>query len=127
LLWCKKVPLVKLNGVETEVSGLIRDGNSTGAGVGGIGFALAKRLANDYGMHLVLADNSSASLEAARTELVQAGRGKSEVLAVQTDVGDLDSVKKLADEAFGKFGKVDVLVLNAVRCRGEFVICRSMG
>ena len=70
----------------------------TGAG-SGIGRSLAGRFTVE-GMHVVLADVEEAALRA-------------EVLAVPTDVTSRESVARLAERAFGRFGAVHVLCNNA--------------
>jgi NAD(P)-dependent dehydrogenase (short-subunit alcohol dehydrogenase family) len=73
-------------------------------GASGIGLATARLLAAE-GMQLVLADIERAPLEHAAAEL--------DALAVVCDVGDLMSVRHLADEAFDRFGAVHLLFNNA--------------
>lgn len=77
-------------------------------GANGIGLGLARRFLKE-GMRVVIADNSAADLERAERELAPLG----EVLAVQTDVADADSVQRLADAAVARFGAVHVLCNNA--------------
>jgi NAD(P)-dependent dehydrogenase (short-subunit alcohol dehydrogenase family) len=73
-------------------------------GASGIGLATARLLAAE-GMRLVLADIERGPLEQAATEL--------DALAVICDVGDLASVRQLADRAYDRFGAVDILFNNA--------------
>ena len=73
-------------------------------GASGIGLATAQLLAAE-GMNLVLADIEAGPLERAATELG--------ALGVVCDVGDLASVTHVADEAFARFGSVDVVFNNA--------------
>jgi NAD(P)-dependent dehydrogenase (short-subunit alcohol dehydrogenase family) len=80
----------------------------TGA-ASGIGRALARRFA-DEGMRIVLADVEKEALDTVRDELLQAGH---EVLAVQTDVSDAQSVEELARRTLDTFGEVHVLCNNA--------------
>ncbi len=78
-------------------------------GASGIGLATARDLASE-GMALVLADIEQGPLDQAVAEF----EGKDvPVLGVKTDVGDLDSVKEMADAAWDRFGKVNVLFNNA--------------
>ena len=63
-------------------------------GASGIGLATARRLARE-GMRIVLADIQKDALDAAVTEIQGLG---TEALGVQTDVGDLNQVKTLADK-----------------------------
>jgi NAD(P)-dependent dehydrogenase (short-subunit alcohol dehydrogenase family) len=77
-------------------------------GASGIGLATGRLLA-ERGWRLVLAD-----IEARRLEEAAAALGGSEVaVGVVTDVGDKESVDALADAAFERFGKVDVVFNNA--------------
>lgn len=78
-------------------------------GAGGIGLATATRLARE-GMRVVLADHHAASLAAARRALEAAG---AEVLAVETDVGELASVQALAARTLARFGAVHLVFNNA--------------
>ncbi len=78
-------------------------------GASGIGFAVAKALAQ-AGMNLVLAARTRESLQRAATELRAFGTG---VLAVPTDVTDLSQLQKLVETAIHELGSIDVLVNNA--------------
>lgn len=78
-------------------------------GASGIGLATAHRLAQE-GMRLVLADIQKDALERAVQEVQGLG---AEVLGVQTDVGDLDQVKALADQTFAHFGAAHLVFNNA--------------
>jgi NAD(P)-dependent dehydrogenase (short-subunit alcohol dehydrogenase family) len=73
-------------------------------GASGIGLATARLLAAE-GMRLVLADIEQGPLEQAAADL--------DALAVVCDVGDLASVHHLADQAYERFGAVDLLFNNA--------------
>lgn len=77
-------------------------------GASGIGRALAERFL-DEGMRVVVADVEPAALEAAATAL----GAKGEVLAVRTDVARGADVEALAEQAWARFGRVDVLCNNA--------------
>ena len=84
----------------------------TGA-ASGIGLAVARRFAA-MGLRLCLADLMADPLEAAAAEIAEiAPGGRSEVLAVPTDVSRLDSVQALKDAVYGAFGEVAVLMNNA--------------
>lgn len=76
----------------------------------GIGAAIALRL-NELGYNLVLNYRSNtASME----KLICSFTNKeTENLAVQCDISDYEDAKKLVDEAYKKFGSVDVLINNA--------------
>lgn len=78
-------------------------------GASGIGFATAKALARE-GAKIVLADIEVSALEAAVAELTAGG---AEAIGVRTDVGDLASVKALADKAWERFGAVHIVFNNA--------------
>src|SRR4051812_33185402 len=77
----------------------------TGA-ASGIGTALARAFAA-AGCAVVLADVDGAALDAV------AGSIDGESLCVVTDVSDPAAVERLADEAFARFGAVDVVCNNA--------------
>ncbi len=76
----------------------------TGA-AGGIGRAVAEAFAA-RGAHLALADVDAGGLGRTADELRTAGR---RVLARTVDVARADDVARFRDEAYGLFGRVDVL------------------
>lgn len=76
----------------------------------GIGKAIATQLAAE-GVQTVIAARNLANLEQAATAIRSTTR--SEVLAVQADVANLDAVKKLVAAAARAFGGVDILINNA--------------
>ena len=78
-------------------------------GASGIGLATAQALA-DEGMKLALADIEQAPLDAVVSAFEARG---TDVLGVQTDVGDRDRVQALADAVWDRFGAVHVLFNNA--------------
>jgi short-subunit dehydrogenase len=80
----------------------------TGASAG-IGLAVARRLAQK-GANLVIAARRPAPLEEAAATLRSLGV---RVLAVPTDVGQLDGLQKLVDTALREMRTIDVLVNNA--------------
>ena len=80
----------------------------TGA-ASGIGLAMAHRF-GVAGMNLVLGDIESDALDAAVTELGDAGH---EIAAMQLDVSDLDSVRAFEEFARENFGDVHLLCNNA--------------
>ena len=80
----------------------------TGGGRG-IGRAIALAYAKE-GANLVLASRSREALEETRTLVEELGR---KALVVATDIRREDSVRNLADEALGHFGRVDILVNNS--------------
>jgi NAD(P)-dependent dehydrogenase (short-subunit alcohol dehydrogenase family) len=77
----------------------------TGA-ASGIGRAAAERFAA-LGMRLVLADRDDAGLAAL------ADRLDTEARYLAVDVSRFEDVERLRDEAFGAFGRVDILMNNA--------------
>ena len=80
----------------------------TGA-ASGIGRALAGHLA-ELEMRVVMADVEAPALAEAARERTDAGH---EVVAVQTDVSNADSVAALAERSYEAFGAVHVLCNNA--------------
>jgi short-subunit dehydrogenase len=80
----------------------------TGASAG-IGLAVARRLAQ-RGANLVIAARRPEPLEQAAATLRELGV---KVLAVPTDVGQLDSLQKLVDTALREMRTIEVLVNNA--------------
>jgi NAD(P)-dependent dehydrogenase (short-subunit alcohol dehydrogenase family) len=80
----------------------------TGGGRG-IGRAIAIAYAQE-GANLVLASRSLEALEETRTTLTPLGR---EVLVVQTDIRDANSVQALATRTLAHFGRIDILVNNS--------------
>lgn len=85
----------------------------TGAALG-IGRAACQRFAKQ-GMSVCLADLPGEDLAAAAQSVADiAPRGHEQVLACQTDVSDPDQVENLRHAVLDRFGKVDVLMNNAV-------------
>jgi NAD(P)-dependent dehydrogenase (short-subunit alcohol dehydrogenase family) len=80
----------------------------TGAG-SGMGKAFAQRFAAE-GMKVVAADIQPDALAATVGDIEAAGH---EVIGVHVDVSSAGSVRKLADEAYSRFGAVHVLCNNA--------------
>lgn len=77
----------------------------------GIGAALAQTLAADFlGIRLVLAARNQTKLAEVAELCRKAG---AEVLVVPTDMGKVEQVQALAQQATAHFGRVDVLVNNA--------------
>lgn len=72
--------------------------------VRGIGLAIARLFAT-AGAHLVLADVDAPACDALAGELGG--------LSIPTDVADAGAIERLADEALGQAGGVDILVCNA--------------
>jgi len=78
-------------------------------GATGIGLAIAKDMAKE-GASVVLASRSVKKLEAAKAEIEAMG---GVCLAIQADVGERESVKRLAGEVISQLGRIDILVNNA--------------
>ena len=80
----------------------------TGGGRG-IGRAIALAYARE-GANLVLASRSQEALEETQSMVEDLGRM---ALVVPTDIRKEDSVRNLAEQALGHFGRVDILVNNS--------------
>lgn len=80
----------------------------TGAGTG-MGRSMALSLAQ-AGVDLVVSDIELEMAEQVRDEAIALGR---EAIATRTDVSRLEEVQALADIAYDRFGKVDILINNA--------------
>jgi NAD(P)-dependent dehydrogenase (short-subunit alcohol dehydrogenase family) len=78
-------------------------------GASGIGLGISKALLSE-GMHVVIADRNPSYVAAARDELAGAG---TDVVFVDCDVTDRQSVAAAADATVQAFGKVHVLCNNA--------------
>lgn len=89
----------------------------TGA-ASGIGYALAKVFARE-GMKVVLSDIRQDQLDSARDKLVAAGFHGEHLLALQCDVTSVESVERLAQASYDKFGVVHILCNNAGVGLGE--------
>jgi glucose 1-dehydrogenase len=76
-------------------------------GAHGIGLAIARRYVAE-GARVVIADVDAAAAEAAAKD-IDATRCR----FIRADVGDKGDAGRLVDEAFGRFGGLDVLVNNA--------------
>ena len=77
----------------------------------GIGAALAQTLAVDFlGIRLVLAARNQTKLERVAELCRKAG---AEVLVIPTDMGEVEQVQALGQQAVEHFGRVDILVNNA--------------
>ncbi len=119
---------------------------SGGAGI--IGAKLCEILA-EAGADVVMVDIDAALAETESTRIAQStGR---RVIAKTTDITDEESVRKLADEVYGTFGRCDILVNSAhykggaffaslaeypleswdkvvaVNLTGSFLMCRELG
>lgn len=90
----------------------------TGA-AGGIGLAAATRFAS-LGLKVVLADVAPLD-EAVAAVSAAAPGGPNDVLAVPTDVGQIEQVETLRERTLARFGHVDVLMNNAgIEAGGRF-------
>jgi NAD(P)-dependent dehydrogenase (short-subunit alcohol dehydrogenase family) len=78
-------------------------------GAGGIGTAIGRRFGQER-MKVVLADVLAEPLKQTARDLRREGI---QAVGVVTDVTDYESVEALAREAFGQFGRVDVVCNNA--------------
>jgi NAD(P)-dependent dehydrogenase (short-subunit alcohol dehydrogenase family) len=76
----------------------------------GIGRAVANALAGQ-GVHLAICARSKPELESAATELRALGV---QALAIPTDMTDAEAVQRFVDSAANHFGRIDILVNNAV-------------
>ena len=80
----------------------------TGGGTG-LGLEMVRALAR-AGANLAIAGRRAGPIEAARDEVIAAGR---DALAVPTDVAQSGDANALIDAAIRRFGKVDALINNA--------------
>jgi len=80
-------------------------------GARGIGFAIASRFAME-GAKVVILDVDVKRAEEAVRRIKEMAKD-AEVLAMQSDVSNVESVKNAVDEAVKRFGKIDILVNNA--------------
>ena len=82
----------------------------TGAGRG-LGLSMAIGLA-EAGANLVLVDLEEDVLTAAEVRVAGAG-GQGSAIAVVADVSDGEAAERARDAAFGRFGRIDVLINDA--------------
>jgi len=80
----------------------------------GIGYATARRLARE-GCRVVLADLDGDGAEARAEELRTTG---ADAVAVTADMGDRDSVERLASSTYDRFGAAHIVLLNHVAPTG---------
>lgn len=78
-------------------------------GAQGIGRALALGLARE-GAKVVIADLQANKAESVAKELSDLG---TEALALEVDVANEPAVKRLAEQTFNRFGRIDILVNDA--------------
>src|ERR1700730_10359034 len=89
-----------------EYSGKVAVVTGAGSGIGG---GLAGK-AGALGMKVVICDVDTKGLKTTEANLAQNGV---EVLALETDVTDYNSVGKAAEAAYAGFGRVNLLFNNA--------------
>ena len=75
----------------------------------GMGRAIAIRLANE-GASVVATDINGRLVEQTGIDIRELGR---EAVAVEADIGDIDDMNRVVDEALNAFGRIDILVNNA--------------
>jgi NADP-dependent 3-hydroxy acid dehydrogenase YdfG len=76
-------------------------------GASGVGLAVAQ-LCRKHGMKVALVDNNTEYLAKAKETL-----GSNDVETYQIDVSKIEQWKELKEKVIGKFGTVDLLMLNA--------------
>lgn len=84
----------------------------------GIGRAIALSLAAQGARIVVNYRTRQAEADAVAAEIAAAG---GEALVVGADVGKLDDVKRLAEAAVKRFGRIDILVNNAGLVRDNYI------
>jgi short-subunit dehydrogenase len=75
----------------------------------GLGFLIARELA-ERGFDLLICARSADGLRIAQDDLSRSG---AEVVTVAADVGKADDARRVVAEAESRFGRIDVVVLNA--------------
>ncbi|MCS7125406.1 MAG: SDR family oxidoreductase [Aigarchaeota archaeon] len=80
-------------------------------GARGIGFAISSRFAKEQAKVAIFDIDIFKAEEAVRK--IKEEVEEAEVIALQVDVSDFDSVKKGVEQVVKKFGKIDILVNNA--------------
>ncbi len=75
----------------------------------GLGQYFGRALAG-AGADLVITSRNVASLESFRSEIESLGR---KALPLALDVRDYASIQRMAEQAYGEYGKIDILVNNA--------------
>jgi NAD(P)-dependent dehydrogenase (short-subunit alcohol dehydrogenase family) len=78
-------------------------------GAGGIGSAICKGISTD-GLRVVIADYAK---EAADKTVAEIRANKGEATAIQTDVGDRQSVSRMVKDTLEKYGRIDFLLNGA--------------
>ena len=75
----------------------------------GMGRAIAMRLANE-GTSVVATDINGRLVEQTSIDIRELGH---EAIAVEADIGDIEDINRVVDEALNAFGHIDILVNNA--------------
>ena len=75
----------------------------------GMGRAIAMRLASE-GASVVATDINGRLVEQTSIDIRELGR---ESIAVEADIGDIDDINRVVDEALNAFGRISILVNNA--------------
>ncbi|MBW2942206.1 SDR family oxidoreductase [Zhongshania aquimaris] len=65
------------------------------------------------GANVVLASRTQEKLDVLKSDLVAQGVDGERILCVATDIADRESCRSLADRAYQKFGRIDVLINSA--------------
>ena len=77
-----------------------------------IGFAIAKRLAED-GAKVLISSRKSKNVEDALARIYSGGISKDQVKGIVCHVGNKEDRTKLLEKAAAEFGAIDILVSNA--------------
>ena len=75
----------------------------------GMGRAIALRLA-DEGANIVTTDINGRLVEQTSIDIRELGH---EAIAVEADIGDIDDINRVVEEALNAYGRIDILVNNA--------------
>ena len=75
----------------------------------GMGRAIAMRLAGE-GASIVATDINGRLVEQTSIDIRELGH---EAIAVEADIGDIDDIDRVVEEALNAFGRIDILVNNA--------------
>ena len=75
----------------------------------GMGRAIAMRLASE-GASVVATDINGRLVEQTAIDVRESGH---EAIAVEADIGDIDDINRVVEEALNAFGRIDILVNNA--------------
>ena len=75
----------------------------------GMGRAIAMRLAGE-GASIAATDINGRLVEQTNIDIRELGR---EAISVEADIGDIDDIDRIVEEALSAFGRIDILVNNA--------------